>query len=133
MKKIFFISFLFVASSAICFSQSERRTGLAQFTKSELLGFKDVKTLLAAINKGEDYSKYQVRNFKLTTVVTNPDGTASSLSEIGPGGTFSEKQIALIEKYAKKGTTFTIEALTMIEPGKKGIINMDSISFMIKE
>lgn len=132
MKKFILLSFLFFTLTGVSFSQAEKKSEISQFTKAELLAFKDVKMLLSSINKGQDYSVYQVRNFKLTTTITNPDNSTTVLSEIGPGGTFSEQQIALIEKYAKKGTTFTIEALTMIDPGKKGVINMGGISFMIK-
>jgi hypothetical protein len=133
MKKLILFSLLSFTIANISFSQAEKEPNISQFTRDELLAFKDVKTLLSAINKDKDYSMYWVRNFKLTTTITNPDNTKTVLSEMGPGGIFSEQQIALIEKYAKKGATFTIEDLTMIEHGKKGVITMENISFVIKE
>ena len=136
MKKSLILS-LFIVISSFVFGQEKKAvapvTPTPQFTKSELLAFGDLKALLSAINKGQDYSKYMIRNFKLTTTVTNADKTTSALSEIGPGGTWSEKQKAMIETYAKKGTTFTLENIIMLESGKKGTVDQPNVSFSIKE
>ena|ERR1051326_5650608 len=132
MKKIILLSFI-IMSSVFTFAQTEKMAPSPSFTKSELLSFADLKSLLSAINKGQDYSKYLVRNFNLTTTVTNPDKTTTKLSEMGPGGTWSEKQKNMIEKYAKKGTTFTLENIVLVESGKKGVVNQPDASFTIKE
>ena len=132
MKKIILLSFITV-SCVFAFAQTEKQAAPASFTKAELLAFADAKALLSAINKGEDYSKYLVRNFKLTTVISNPDKTKTTLSETGPGGTWSEKQKTMIEKYAKKGAIFNLEEIVLFEPGKKGVINSQGFSFTIKE
>ena len=131
MKKLILLTFIAV-SSFFAFSQTAKMAAPAQFTKAELLAFTDVKALLAAINK-QDYSKYLVRNFKLTTVITNADKTTTTLTEMGPGGAWSEKQKAMVEKYAQKGAAFTLENIVIIEGGKKGVINQPSVSFSIKE
>lgn len=133
MKKSFFISLVIIASSAFAFAQEQKAVATPQFTKAELLAFNDVKAILTAINKGQDYTKYLVRNFNLTTTVTNPDGTTTKLSEMGPGGTWSEKQKSMIEKHAKKGVSFTLENIVMTEAGKKGMVNQPNVSFSIKE
>ena len=133
MKKIFLLSLMIVSSAMFLFAQQQKLATPPQFTKAELLAFNDVKTVLTAINKGQDYTKYLVRTFNLTTTVTNPDGTTTKLSEMGPGGTMSEKQKSMIEKYAMKGVVFTLENIIMIEGGKKGMINQPNASFSIKE
>ena len=133
MKKSIFISLILITSSAFAFSQEQKAAAPPQFTKAEFLAFSDLKAILTAINKGQDYSKNLVRNFNLTTTVTNPDKTTTKLSENGPGGTWSEKQKDMIEKYAKKGTTFTLENIIMIESGKKGMLEQPNVSFSIKE
>lgn len=124
---------MIIASSAFIFAQQQKVVATPQFTKTELLAFSDLKALLLAINKGQDYSKCIVRNFSLTTNIINPDGTTTKLSEIGPGGTLSEKQKSMIEKYARKGVLFTLENMIMVEGGKKGIVNQPNVSFSIKE
>ena len=136
MKKIFILSLFLVASSAFVFGQEKKMaTSTSQFTKSELLSFTDLKAVLTAINKGKDYSTYLVRNFNLTTTVTNADKTTTVLSESGPGGKWSEKQINMIEKYAKKGTTFTLENIMLFQPAEKGVTKVEqpNTSFTIKE
>lgn len=133
MKKSIFISFLIFASSAFVFAQQHKVVAPPQFTKTELLAFSDLKSLLSAINNGQDYSKCIVRNFNLTTNIINPDGTSTKLSEMGPGGTWSEKQKSMMEKYAKEGVSFTLENIRMVEGGKKGMINQSDVSFSIKE
>jgi|ERR1035437_2127513 hypothetical protein len=134
MKKLFFLSLIIVASSASVFAQQEKVAAPSvSFTKAELLAFKNLKELLSAINKGQDYSTYLVRNFHLATTVKNSDGTETKLSEMGPGGTWSEKQKNMIEKQAAKGAVFTLENMVLIEQGKKGVINQPNISFLIKE
>lgn len=134
MKKLFFLSLIIVASSASVFAQQEKVAAPSvSFTKAELLAFKNLKELLSAINKGQDYSTYLVRNFHLATTVKNSDGTETKLSEMGPGGTWSEKQKNMIEKQAAKGAVFTLENMVLIEQGKKGVINQPDISFLIKE
>ncbi|MBI4931663.1 MAG: hypothetical protein HY841_12915 [Bacteroidetes bacterium] len=133
MKKSIFISFLIFASSAFVFAQEQKMIAPPQFTKAELLAFSDLKAILSAINKGQDYSKFIVRNFNLTTTITNADKTTTKLSEMGPSGVWSEKQKTMIEKYAKKDVIFTLENIIMIEGAKKGIINQPSVSFSIKE
>lgn len=134
MKKLFFLSLIIVASSASVFAQQEKVAAPSvSFTKAELLAFKNLKELLSAINKGQDYSMYLVRNFHLATTVKNSDGTETKLSEMGPGGTWSEKQKNMIEKYAAKGAVFTLENMVLIEQGKKGVINQPNIFFLIKE
>ncbi len=133
MKKLIFLSLIFLSSTLFVSAQQEKVAASTQFTKAELLGFSDLKALLAAINKGQDYSKYQVRNFSLTTTVTQPDGTTSVISEAGPGGVWSEKQKAMINKYAVKGTAFTLEKITVIEKGKKELTAIPAASFSVKE
>ena len=135
MKKLIIISLLFIASSAFSFAQNEKAIPPPQFTKAELLAFTDLKAVLTAINKGQDYSKYIVRNFVLTTTVTNPDKTTTKLSESGPGGTWSEKQKSMIEKYAKKDVTFNLENILLFEKGGKGVnpVSQPNASFAIKE
>lgn len=133
MKKLFFLSLILLSSAMIVSAQQTKIAAPTQFTKAELLAFSDMKALLSAINKGQDYSKYMVRNFNLTTIITNADGTTTKLSEMGPGGAWSEKQKAMIEKYASKGVVFTLEGITMVEKGKKGIVNQPNASFAVKE
>ena len=135
MKKLFLLSLLIVSSTLFLSAQQQKSTTPPQFTKSELLAFNNVQTLLAAINKGQDYSQNKFRNFNLTTTVTNPDGTTTKLSEMGPGGTWSEKQKSMIEKYAMKGVLFTIENIVMVEVEKKGavVVAQPNVSFSIKE
>lgn len=133
MKNLIFISLLIFASSAFVFAQEQKAMTPPQFTKTELLAFSDLKALLTAINKGQDYSKYIVRNFSITTTITNADKTITKLSEMGPSGAWSEKQKNMIEKYAKKSVIFTLENIIMIESGKRDIINQPDVSFSIKE
>jgi hypothetical protein len=134
MKKSIVISFIILSVSVFSFAQSQKTVAPVQFTKAELLGLSDLKAILTAINKGQDYSKYIVRNFNLTTTVTNTNnGTTATLSEMGPGGAWSEKQKAMIEAYAKKGVLFTLDNIVMMEKDKKGIVNQPGVSFMIKE
>ena len=136
MKKIFILSLFLVASSAFVFGQEKKMaTSTSQFTKSELLAFTDLKAVLTAINKGKDYSTYLVRNFSLTATVTNADKTTTNLSEMGPGGKWSAKQKNMIEKYAKKGTTFVLENIMLFQPAVKGVTKVDqpNVSFSIKE
>lgn len=133
MKKIIFFSLFVLLFSEFSFAQEQKTASASAFSKSELLAFGDVKALLSAINEGKDYSKYNARNFVLVTVVTNPDGTHTKISESGPGGIWSENQKAMIEKYAKKGVDFTLERVVMVESGKKGMVNFPSVPFSIKE
>ncbi len=133
MKKLIFLSFILLTTAMCVSAQDAKQATPAQFTKAELLGFADVKALLTAIDKGKDYSKYSVRNFNLSTTVVNADGTSSKISEMGPGGTWSEKQRSLIEKHAVKGTVFTVDGITMIEPGTKGKTEQPAATFTIKE
>jgi len=135
MKKIFLLSLMIVSSAMFLFAQQQKLAPPPQFTKAELLAFKDAQALLTAINKGHDYTQNIFRNFTLTTTVANPDGTTTKLSEMGPGGTLSEKQKSMIENYAKKGVEFTIENVLMFEMGKKGAVAVDqpNASFSIKE
>ena len=135
MKKIFLVSLIIVSFSISIFAQLNTSTASsAYFTKAELLAFKNVKEILSAINKGQDYSKYLVRNFNLVTYVrNNSDGTLTKISETGPGGTWSVKQKEMIEKYATQGVFFTLENIVLVEQGKKGIINQPGVSFSIKE
>ena len=135
MKKSILLSLIILAASAFTFAQTEKTIPPPQFTKAELLAFTDLKGVLTAINKGKDYSKYLVRNFTLTTTVTNPDKTSTTLSENGPGGTWSEKQKSMIEKYSKKGIVFTLENIMLYEPMGKGVnkIEQPNLSFTIKE
>lgn len=139
MKKTIFISFIIAVSSTFVFGQETKAiapvTPTPQFTKSELLAFSDLKAVLSVINKGKDYSTYAVRNFNLTTTVANADKTTTQLSEMGPGGAWSEKQKAMIEKYAKKGTTFTLENIMLFQTGEKAPVKVEqpNISFTVKE
>lgn len=133
MKKIISFSLFILTSSVFVFGQLQTKLATPssiQFTKAELLAFGDLKSVLSAINKGKDYSTYAVRNFNLTTM----DG-ATKLSEMGPGGKWSEKQKAMIEKYAKKGTTFTLENIMLFQTGEKGPVKVEQsdISFSVKE
>ena len=134
MKKLILLSFVFL-TSVFCLSAQDaaKQAAPAQFTKTELLAFPDVKAILKAIDKTQDYSTYMVRNFNITTTITNADGTTSKLSEMGPGGTVSAKQKELIQKYAVKGVVFSLENVTMIESGKKGKTELSSASLTIKE
>ena len=134
MKKSIIVSAFILAGSLLSFAQDTKITAApVQFTKAELLAFPDLKALLSAINKGQDYSKYIVRNFDLTTIVTNTNKTIAPISEMGPGGTWSVKQKAMIEQYAKTGTTFSLENIVMLEQGKRGIVSQPVVSFIIKE
>lgn len=133
MKKIFFLSFIALAASVFSFAQDQRTVIDVQYTKAELLAFNDLRSLLSAVNKGQDYSKYVIRNFNLTTLVSGPNSTEAIVTEMGPGGVWSEKQKAMIEKYAKKGVVFTLEKIVMIESGQKGTIVQPNISITIKE
>ena len=129
MKKLFFLSLLLASTTFIFAQETKISVPSAQFTKAELLGFSDVKALLSAIYK-TDYSKFLVRNFNLTTM-----NGANKISEMGPGGTWSAKQKAMIEKYAVKGTTFTLENIMLFEQGTNGATKTEqqNISFTIKE
>ena len=133
MKKLFLLSFILISSAMFVSAQQAKLATPPQFTKAELLAFSDLKAILSSIHKGQDYSKYLVRNFNLTTTITNADGTTTKLSEMGPGGVWSEKQKSMIEKYSKKGTTFTLESIILVEAGKKGMINEPNAAFSIKE
>ena len=139
MKKSIILTIVFAASSLFSFAQTEKKAATAtpaiQLTKTELAGFTNVKDILSASDKSKDYSKLLVRNYSLTTTVTNPDKTTSVLSESGPGGIWGEKQKAMIEKYAKKGVTFNIEKVLIFEQVEKGVKQVDqsNISFSIKE
>ena len=133
MKKSIIISAFILAASLISFVQDQKTVAPVQFTKAELLGFADLKSLLSAINKGQDYSMYIVRSFNLVATVVNTNKTATKMSEMGPGGVWSERQKAMIEQYAKKGVVFTLENIMMIESGKKGIVNQPNATFTIKE
>lgn len=134
MKKSIFVSAFILASALFSFAQDQRTTApVVEFTKAELNAFADLKAILSAINKGQDYSNFLVRNFNLTTTVINSNKVAAPISEMGPGGTWSAKQKAMIDQYAKKGTIFTLDNIVMVEQGKKGVINQPSVSFMIKE
>jgi hypothetical protein len=133
MKKLILLSFFLLSSTLFVSAQQEKAAAPAQFTKAELLGFADLKAILTTINKGQDYSKYIVRNFNLSIIVSNPDGTTTVVSEMGPGGTWSEKQKAMINKYAVKGASFKLEKITMIEQGKKELVSMPVAMFSIKE
>ena len=133
MKKTILTFVFFLVAYVFSFSQEQKTTNTAAFTKSELLAFADVKALLSAINQGKDYSKYAVRNFVLSTTITNPDGSHTKISESGPGGIWSSKLKEMIEKHAKKGVDFTLEKVIMIESGKKGMVDVPSIPFSIKE
>ena len=134
MKKSIIISVFILATSALSFAQDNKVLAApVQFTKAELLAFPDLRSLLSAINTGQDYSNFLVRNFNLTTTVTNSNKVAAPVSEMGPGGTWSAKQKAMIDQYAKKGTIFTLDNIVMVEQGKKGVINQPSVSFTIKE
>jgi hypothetical protein len=132
MKKSIFISLVILVISTFSFAQDQKAIVLAEFTKAELLALGDLKSVLSAINKGQDYSKYMVRNFKLTTSVTNADKTVTKYSEMGPGGLWSDKQKAIIDQYATKGVVFTLENIVMVESGKKGKVDQPDVSFMIK-
>jgi len=135
MKKIFLLPLLIVSSAMFLYAQEQKSITPPQFTKAELLAFNNVQSLLAAIKNGQDYSQNKFRNFNLTTTVTNPDGTTTKLSEMGPGGIWSEKQKSMIEKYAMKGVLFSIENVVMVEVNKKGAVVVDqpNVSFSIKE
>lgn len=128
MKKAIYTLVFILATSVLSFAQDQ-----AQFTKTELLAFTDLKALLSVINKGQDYSKYIVRNFNLNTVTTDASGKTAVVSEMGPGGVWSTKQKAMIEQYAKKGVAFTLENMVMMENNTKGIVNQPNVSFSIKE
>lgn len=133
MQKLFILSMTILLSSAVIFAQQKKSSASKEFTKAELLAFPDVKALLSAINSGQDYSVYLVRNFNLSATITKQDGTQEKLSESGPGGTWSEKQKNMINQYAIKGAVFTLENIIMVEKGKKGVVNQPSVSFSIKE
>lgn len=133
MKRSILISFFVLAAAVFSFGQEQKTAAPASFTKAELLAFSDLKSLLSAIHKGQDYSKYLVRNFHLTTLSTDVTGQITPISEMGPGGVWSQKQKAMIEQYGVKGAVFTIEKIVMIESGKKGVIEQPSVSFTIKE
>lgn len=134
MKKLILLSLFIGVLSAIVSAQHEKVAAPSfSFTKTELLAFKNVQTLLSSINKDRDYSKYLIRNFNLTTTVKNADGTETKVSEIGPGGTWSEKQKNMIEKYAAKDVVFILENIVLVEQGKKGTTNQSDVSFSIKE
>jgi hypothetical protein len=57
-----------------------------------------------------------------------------------PCGTWGKKQIAMIEKYAgTAGAVFTLEGITLVEPGKPGTpyvpetpFSIPNVSFSIK-
>lgn len=132
MKKAILSSLFLFATSVLLFAQQEQKP-VTQFTKAELLAFTDVKSLLSAINKGQDYSKYLVRNFDLTTTITSANGAVAKLSEMGPGGTLTEKQKEMINRYGKPGAVFTIESVVLRESGKKEPVPQSNVSFAIKE
>ena len=130
MRKSIFISFLILVSSLFAFAQQQKVT-TPQFTKAELLKFADVKAMLSAVN-GRDYSNFLVRNFTLSTVPQRADSTKTKVSETGPGGEWSERQKSMIEKYANKGVSFTLENILLLERGKKGLVDQPTVTFFIK-
>lgn len=132
MKRSILLPLFILAASVFAYAQDQKTAAPAEFTKAELLAFPDVKALLSAINKGQDYSKFMVRNFNLVTVPVGT-GPAVPVSKMGPGGVWSTEQKAMIEQYAQMGVVFTIEKIIMIESGKKGMIDQPSVSFSIKE
>ena len=141
MKKIFFLALFiattttFVSAQAVKPMTAQPVAIVPQFTKAELLAFTDLKAILSSINKGKDYSNYVVRNFTLNTIITNPDKSTTKLSESGPGGKWSQKQINMIEKYAKKEVAFTLEDIMLFQPVEKGVtkIEQPNTSFTVKE
>lgn len=135
MKKSLYTLVIILAATAFSFAQDQQTTAPspAQFTKTELLAFTDLKALLSAINMGQDYSKYIVRNFNLHTVITDASQKTVVVSEMGPGGVWSAKQKSMIEQYAKKGVVFTLDNMVMMENGTKGMITQPNVSFVIKD
>ena len=131
MNKFICILLIFLCGSLLVFAQMESSS--PQFTKEELLAFKDVRHLLSAMKHGKDYSQYIVRNFSLSILVRSADSTQVKLSETGPGGQWSSKQKNMIQKCARKGVVFTLENILMVEPGKKGLANEPPVSFSIRE
>lgn len=133
MKKAIYTLIITLAISGFSFAQDQMKAVPAQFTKAELLVFPDLKALLSAINKGQDYSKHIVRNFNLTTLSADPSRIAATVSEMGPGGVWSEKQKAMIEKYAVKGVVFTLDNMVMMESSTKIKVVQPNVSFVIKD
>lgn len=133
MKKLISISLIILVASVFSFAQDQKKTVSAQFTKAEFLAIQDLKVLLSDINKSTDYSTKLVRNFNLTTTIINPDNTTTKVSESGPGGIFTERQKAIIEKHAKAGVVFTLDNIVVIERGQKGMLDHPGISITIKD
>ena len=130
MNRLIFVSFIVFALSLFASAQQAKLSS-AQFTKEEILAFKDVRALLSAIKNGKDYSNYIVRNFSLCIPIDNVDSTHVKLSESGPRGYWTEKQKKMIQN-AKKGSVFTLENMLMVEAGKKGLANEPPVSFSIE-
>ena len=144
MKKSILFSLLMVfASLTFLSAQQAKMAAPHQFAKTQLLAFKDVNSLLAAINPGQDYSKYIFHgyNMTVTAAITNPDGSVTSVSAslMEPCGSWSKKQLDMIEKYAVAGAVFTLDGITAVqsqEPGTPYVpqtpFSMPSVSFSIK-
>jgi len=133
MKTFFTSVVVFCLAVSFLFSQESKKTPAPkEFTKAEVLAHKNILDFLAAVNPATDYSKYTVRSFELSTAVASDAGEKTKTSELGPGGTWSEKQKQMLEK-AQQGNVYSVQNIRAIEPGKKGVQNLSGFSFIIKD
>ncbi len=123
MKKIIFIHFLSFVSIGLLSAQEQKFNSAIQMTKTELLSLKDIKQLLSFADYNKDHGYYLVRHFTLsgsTTETSDKGIVIVSFSESVDGGTLTEKQRSLIEKYSKEGMVFTFEEISLMETGEPG-------------
>lgn len=133
MKKFFTSVFIVCSATFFLFAQAdEKKSSPKEFTRAEALSYKSILDFLSAVNPAADYSKYTVRSFDLSYEVVSASGEKAKTSLPGPGGTWSEKQIQLLE-HSEKGNVYTIENIRAIESGKKGVQNLPDFSFVIKD
>ena len=133
MKKVILLSILSFSLFFPGFSQQEKQPIKASFTKDQLLAFADFKALLTAVDPGRDFSALMVRNYHMSIDGVNPDGSVTSFSESGPGGTWNEKHKQAFMNYAVKNAVFRFEKIVLVEPGKKGMETLPVLNVIVKE
>ena len=107
----------------VCFlhvrSNGQEPAATIQITKAELFSFKDIKPLLAVAFPDKNYESFEILRFNMTGGATD---LSVSFAESTDGGTLTEKQRTLIEKYGKQGTVFAFESIILMKHGVPGTL-----------